>query len=216
MVGAGWEGEVYRVVEVGTGIERAAKLFFPHRNIGHRTSRSYAKKLYKLRHCSMLIHYQTEEVFTFRGIDVVALISEYVEGEMLSDFVKQLPRRRLHPFEALHFLYALSLGMEEVHRANEYHGDLHSDNIIVSRYGLRFDLKLLDLFHLGGSKVNNRRVDVCDVIRMFYDVLGGAPAYAKHPEAVKYICSGLKTSLILDKFPTMSRLRRHLEEMAWQ
>jgi hypothetical protein len=51
---------------------------------------------------------------------------------------------------------------------------------------------------------------------MFYEVLGGARAYAGHPPAVKYICCGLKSGLILDKFPTMSRLRRHLEEMTWE
>lgn len=32
-LGAGWEGEVYRIRELNTGIERAAKLFFPDRNI---------------------------------------------------------------------------------------------------------------------------------------------------------------------------------------
>ena len=32
-LGDGWEGEVYKVRENKTKIERAAKLFFPHRNI---------------------------------------------------------------------------------------------------------------------------------------------------------------------------------------
>jgi hypothetical protein len=36
-LGAGWEGEVYRVVEVPTGISRAAKLFYPRRNPFNRT-----------------------------------------------------------------------------------------------------------------------------------------------------------------------------------
>ncbi|MFV2067521.1 MAG: hypothetical protein ACC645_11120, partial [Pirellulales bacterium] len=31
-LGAGWEGEVYMLREMPTGIERAAKFFFPHRN----------------------------------------------------------------------------------------------------------------------------------------------------------------------------------------
>ena len=40
-LGAGWEGEVYKVGEIHTGIERAAKLFFPQRNLRDRTSKIY-------------------------------------------------------------------------------------------------------------------------------------------------------------------------------
>ena len=56
-LGAGWEGEVYKVGEIHTGIERAAKLFFPQRNLRDRTSKIYAQKLHKLRQCSLLIQY---------------------------------------------------------------------------------------------------------------------------------------------------------------
>ena len=31
-LGEGWEGEVYLIKELSTGIEKAAKFFFPHRN----------------------------------------------------------------------------------------------------------------------------------------------------------------------------------------
>jgi len=62
-LGAGWEGEVYRIREKNTGIERAAKLFFPHRNIRNRTAKNYARKLHKLRDCPIVIHYHTETSF---------------------------------------------------------------------------------------------------------------------------------------------------------
>ncbi len=214
-LGSGWEGEVYRVAELRTGIERAAKLFYPHRNIGNRTSKLYAKKLHKLRHCSLLIQYHTEEIITSRKTPITVLISEYVEGDLLSIFLRRLPGRRLAPFEALHFLYALAKGMEQVHLANEYHGDIHSDNIIVNRYGLRFDLKLMDLFNLDAPKIENKRSDICDVIRVFHESLGGAKYYARQPKAVKYICCGLKNGLILERFRTMSQLCKHLETMTW-
>lgn len=214
-LGSGWEGEVYRVVETRTGIERAAKLFYPHRNIGNRTSKLYAKKLHKLRHCPLLIQYYTEEIITFRREQITVLISEYVEGDLLSTFLDRLPGKRLRAFEAVHLLYALAQGMEQVHLANEYHGDIHTDNVIVRRSGLEFDLKLMDLFHLDAPKVENRRADICDVIRLFYDALGGSRHYARQPKAVKYICCGLRTSLILERFRTMSQLRRHLETMTW-
>lgn len=56
-LGEGWEGEVYLVEELGTGIARAAKLFFPQRNPNDRTARFYARKLHKLRQCPILIQY---------------------------------------------------------------------------------------------------------------------------------------------------------------
>ncbi|UCE17848.1 MAG: protein kinase [Gemmatimonadota bacterium] len=214
-LGSGWEGEVYKIREMRTGIDRAAKLFFPQRNIGNRTAKRYAKKLHKLRHCSILIQYHTEELIRYRKVPVTVLVSEYVEGELLSDFLKRHPGHRLQPFEALHLLHSLTKGMEEIHLHNEYHGDLHLDNIIVRRFGLAFDLKLIDLFHWEGSKSENRQTDICFLIRVFYDTLGGARHYQRHPEAVKYICSGLKQSIILKKFRTMTQLRKHLETMEW-
>ena len=214
-LGAGYEGEVYRVAEVRTGIERAAKLFFPQRNPNGRTSRNYAKKLHKLRHCDILIQYQTEELLTLRGQTIIAMISEYVDGPVLDDLLVRQPGKRLAPFEALHLLHTLVKGMEPIHQAGEYHGDLHAGNIIVARHGLRFELKLIDFFHWDAPKVDNRRADVCDAIRLFYDALGGAKTYARQPKAVKAICCGLKRSLILKKFRTMTQLRKHLETMQW-
>jgi serine/threonine protein kinase len=215
LLGSGWEGEVYKIVEVRTGIERAAKLFFPQRNPRGRTARRYAKKLHKLRHCPVIIKYHTEETFSFRGMPIMALISEYVEGELLSDLLKALPGRRLSPFEAVHLLYALVRGIEQIHQQGEYHGDLHLANIIVSRYGLTFDIKLLDLYHWEAPRRENKQQDIVDLIRVFYECLGGARHYARQPEAVKYIISGLKRSLILRKFRSMGQLRKHLETMQW-
>ena len=63
-LGVGWESEVFKVKEIPTNIERAAKFFFPHRNHKDRVSKFYAKKLYKLRMCDVLIQYHTHETIT--------------------------------------------------------------------------------------------------------------------------------------------------------
>lgn len=214
-LGAGWEGEVYRVVEKRTGIERTAKLFYPQRNPNGRTSKLYAKRLHRLRHCPIIIQYHTEEYIIVRRMPITVLISEYVEGDILSHFLRRMPGGRLTPFEGLHLLYALGKGVERIHIAGDYHGDIHADNIIVTRYGLAFDLKLVDLFHVEATKAENKREDICNAIRLFHEVLGGAARYSRHPAAVKYICCGLKTSLILQRFRTMSLLCEHLESMEW-
>lgn len=214
-LGDGWEGEVYKVREIKTKIERAAKLFFPHRNLQEKSTKAYAQKLHKLRECSVLIHYHTQETITFKKSPLVVLISEYIEGILLSEFVKFFPGNRLTPYTALHLLYALSKGLEEVHLMKEYHGDLHLDNIIVQSFGLEFNLKLLDLFHWQAPKRENMQDDVVGLIRVFYESMGGAKFYPKHPEVIKYICCGLKRNLILKKFKTISQLKRHLEELEW-
>lgn len=214
-LGSGWEGEVYKVVEIRTGIERTAKLFYPHRNEKNRTLRRYAQKLHKLRKCPILIKYATEEVFRYRRTVVSFLVSEYVGGDLLVDFLNTRPGKRLTPFEALHLLYNLTKGIESIHQMNEYHGDLHMENIIVGKFGLEFDLKLIDLFHWDFPKRENRQDDICDLVRIFYDCMGGAKFYPRQPPAVKYICCGLRRSLILKKFKTVSQLRKHIETMDW-
>jgi len=111
-IGTGWEGEVYLLRECATGIERAAKFWYPHRNRRNQASRFYAKKLHKLRHCPILIQYHTQETITCQDQPVRFLVSEYVEGELLSDFVARQPGKRMPVFQALHLLHALAAGIE--------------------------------------------------------------------------------------------------------
>lgn len=215
LLGAGWESEVYLVKEIATGIERTAKFFFPQRNPRDRALKFYARKLHKLRKCPIIIQYSTQDTFTFQRIPISFLVSEFVEGELLSEYLKRQPGKRLMPFQALHLLYALARGMECIHSVGDYHGDLHTENIIVQRVGLEYELKLLDMFHWGAPSAENIRDDVIDLIRIFYDALGGSKHYAKLPPEIKNICCGLKRSLITRKFRSAGKLRLYLESMRW-
>ncbi|MDH3644488.1 MAG: protein kinase, partial [Gammaproteobacteria bacterium] len=213
LLGVGWESEVYLIREVATGIERAAKLFFPHRNLGNKVARKTAEKLHKLRDCGALIQYVNQETITFRKQPVTVLISEYVEGELLSDFIARQPGKRLHHFEALHLLHALAAALEPVHEHREYHGDLHAGNVIIRRLGLGFDIKLIDLYHHQQRRVWSIQEDVFDAIKLFYDAIGGRRFYARQSPEVKGICRGLKHTLIAERFRNAGRLRRHLETL---
>ncbi len=115
LLGKGWEGEVYLVRECNTGIERAAKFFYPKRNKHGRTSRFYAKKLHKLKNCKMLIQYHFQDEVLLREGLVHYLISEYISGDLLSEYIDVQKGKRLQPFDALHLLYALVCGIEEIH-----------------------------------------------------------------------------------------------------
>lgn len=214
-LGSGWEGEVYKIFEVKTGIEKAAKLFFPQRNLRNKAANKYAQKLHKLRQCSLLIQYHTQEEILYKKVPVTVLISEYVEGILLSEFLLNFRGKKLDSYKALHLLYALAKGIEEIHLRNEYHGDLHTDNIIVNKFGLNFGLKVLDLFHYGNPKPEFLKDDLMSLIEIFHEVLGGRKYYSKHPQAIKHICCGLKKSIVVKKFKTVSQLREHLEVLDW-
>ncbi|MEM8984907.1 MAG: protein kinase [Pseudomonadota bacterium] len=215
LLGGGWEGEVYLVRERITGIERAVKLFYPERNPKNRVATQYATKLHRLRHCEALIQYLGQEIIRLRGQDITMLVSEFVEGKMLSAYLDKQPGKRMPVFEALHFTHALASAVAPMHRLREYHGDLHSDNIMMLRRGLGFEIKLLDLFNLGSASKRNIQTDVCDIVRMLYDALGGRPQYARQRPEIKAVICGLKRSLIVRKFPNAEHLKLHLENIEW-
>src|SRR5690606_22354641 len=106
--------------------------------------------------------------------------------------------------------------IEQIHLMNEYHGDLHAQNVIVNHFGLNFKLKLVDFYNWSSSAASEcRQDDICSAIRIFYECIGGKKRYAKQPQTVKDICCGLKPSLILKKFRNASQLRKYLEVVEW-
>lgn len=215
LLGAGWEGEVYRVIDQRTGAPRAMKLFFDQRNVRDRAVNSYARKLEKLRGCRLIIHYHHAETLRIRRRQVSALISEFVEGVLLRKYVRSHFGRRLPLFEALHILYGLAGGLVEIHERGEYHGDLHPENILIRRRGVHFDLKVIDFYDQPGAKRDNMREDVLDVIKLFHAMLGGKSTYADQPPEVKAICKGLKRSLVVRQFPSAAHLVRYLDQFEW-
>lgn len=214
-LGSGWEGEVYLVEEVETKIHRAIKFFYPKRNPKNRVVRHYAKKLHHLRSCPVLIQYMSQDIMYFDGIPIAYLISEFVEGARLDQFLKKQKGNRLPPFASIHLLYSLVRGLESIHRLKEYHGDLHTENIIVISFGLNFEIKLLDMFHWGTATNAHYQDDLHNAIKIFHEVLGGKKAYSSMPMVVKDICLGLRKDLIVKKFRSISGLREHLETFSW-
>lgn len=213
-LGHGWEGEVYKVEEVTTGILRAAKLFYKHRylkkNLPHV---AYAKKLFTLRDCDIVIQYHHQDTITLKKEAVDFLVSDFADGYILSQFVKRQPRKRLLPFEALHLFYALVQGVEQIHFLGEYHGDIHTDNIIVKRKGLTFDVNLIDLLHAGKPSKAKIQQDVYQLIDVLFDMLGGAKHYSSLPRHIKKIILGRKSSLIAKQFKNAGQLRLFLENL---
>ncbi|NIM01181.1 MAG: protein kinase [Acidobacteria bacterium] len=215
LLGRGWEGEAYQVTEVKTGVQRAAKVFYPQRNRGDRALRAYARKLEKLSGCSALIRYHHTDSFRRSGQPISFVLSELVRGEILEDFVKRQRGGRLTGFEALHLLRAVARGVAQIHQFGEYHGDLHDRNVLVRRRGIHFEVKLLDLSSDKSSTRHRQQDDVIDLAGLLYGMVGGRKWYARQPPEIKTICRGMKHSLILDRFHTSSDLVVHLDGFGW-
>ena len=214
-LGSGWEGEVYAIVERNTGIRRAAKFYYPHRDPMGKAAIAYARKLDALRHCPILMQYHHQEISYVKRKKVMVVISELVEGKKLSEFLASQPERRLSTFEALHVLYVLAKGISPIHARGEYHGDIHDDNIMIRRQGVGFEVKLLDFFDLGRPTRSKIHKDVLNLIQVFHIITGGREHYSSQPPVVKNIIRGLKDSLILARFQSAGDIAAHLESLTW-
>ena len=214
-LGSGWEGEVYAIAERATGIRRAAKFYYPHRDPMGKSAIAYARKLDALRHCPILMQYHHQEIAYVRKRKVVVVISELVEGRKLSEFLAAQSDGRLSTFEALHVLYALAKGISPIHARGEYHGDIHDDNIMIRRQGINFEVKLLDFFDLGRPTRGKIHKDVLNLVEVFHQIVGGRDRYGAQPKVVKDIIRGLKDTLILQRFTSAGDIQRHLENLQW-
>src|SRR5687767_1671095 len=215
-LGSGWEGEVYAIIERTTGIRRAAKFYYPHRDPMGKAAIIYARKLDALRHCPILMQYHHQETVTVQKRRVMVVISELVEGRKLSEFLADQPNHQLSSFEALHVLYALVKGIAPIHARGEYHGDIHDDNIMIRRQGVTFEVKLLDFFDLGKPTRQKIHKDVLNLVQVFHTITGGRRCYPQQPKVVKNIIRGLKDSLILERFQSAGDIQRHLETLEWR
>jgi serine/threonine protein kinase len=215
VLGSGWEGEVYAIVERATGIRRAAKFYYPHRDPLGKAAISYARKLDALRHCPILMQYHHQEQAYVRRRKVTVVISELVEGQKLAEFLGAQPTQRLSTFEAMHVLYVLAKGIAPIHARGEYHGDIHDHNVMIRRQGIGFEVKLLDFFDLGRPTKSKIYKDVLNLVEVFHTIVGGRKHYARQPKVVKDIIRGLKDSLILERFQSAGDIQRHLENLQW-
>lgn len=215
LLGSGWEGEVYLTREKGTGIERTAKFFYPKRNQNNKCAMMYAKKLHKLRETPNIIRYHNQERVMIDDAPVTALISEYVDGEQLSEFVARHRGKKLELYMALHVFYHVVIGLERIHDSGEYHGDLHSDNIMLKQKGIGFQIKFLDFYNWGASLSEMKKGDIVDLVRLFYEMLGGQKTYSQQPYFVKDIICGNKTHLILRKYKSVADVKRKIDQIEW-
>ncbi len=216
VLGRGWEGIVYKVEERQTGIIRAAKIFYNRPTIRKDWLRRYARKLFTLRHCSIVMQYHHRDVARVGGETTEIMVSDFIDGIKLSDYIARQPGKRMPEFEALHLLHTITSGVEQIHNLREYHGDIHSDNLIVQRHGLGFTVGLIDFFDVGRSTRSKIQADVYDLINVLFECIGGQARYARASKTIKSIIRGRKQSLLRQRYKNAGELRIALENLEWE
>jgi len=214
-LGGGWEGEVYKIEERRTGIIRAAKLFYRRDGLRREPLLRYARKLYQLRECPIIVQYHHRGTVRIGKKQVDFLVSDFADGELLSSYIARQKGNKLTEFEALHLFYALALGVEQIHFRGEYHGDIHSDNIMVKRRGLGFDIYLVDFFDLGRATKQRIQEDIYDMIAVLYELIGEGNGYRKCGDQLHQIICNRRHDLIRKKFKNAGDVRIFLENMGW-
>lgn len=213
-IGQGWEGELYLIKEIDTQIERVAKFFYPRRNPKNITVRNYAKKLHRLRECPSLIKYIARDVVEVHDKEVTYLLSDYIEGFTLDTYIASYHYHGIGFYEALHIFYALVQAVEEIHLQKESHGDLHTENVIIQKVGLKVRLKLIDVFIQPKNNTSIQQ-DIYDLCFLLYEIIGGSKTYKDQPKIIKSIVCGNKRGLISKKFKNATHLKNYLENNQW-
>ncbi len=209
------DGELYRLTEKATGIERTAKFFYQDHLSKNAKATIYAQKLHKLRNCKILMHYRTQETVSIAGIPVSFVVWDQISGTQLEDFVAQQKNGRLSLFEALHLLHAVASGLDAIHSMQEYHGNIAAENIIVNRKGIGFQVKLINMSLEDRPVSRSIFEDVVNLVKIFANVVMPPRHSAKIPNGVKLLYSNLKTARISERFKNAGALKKHLETMLW-
>ena len=144
-----------------------------------------------------------------------------IPGELEGERYKKSPEivkaamKRMPVFEALQLLHSLAMGMEQIHLLGEYHADIHSENIMVKRRGLGFEVSLIDFFDLGRATRERIQNDVYQMIHLFYHLLGGAAMYWKIPQSARGLIRGRRYDLIAQRYRNAGQLRIAMENLEW-
>lgn len=216
ILGSGYEGEVYKIRERATDIHRAAKFFFPRRNIGNLSLKNYAKKLHRLSECPILIHYNTTEFVQYKGQKLPYLVSDFIDGILLSEFITRFPGKRLPYFHALHLFFELLQGLALIHEKRSFHGDIHTDNVMIHSFGIKHKMKLIDFHDIGVDKRKKMKQDIHDVIYLFHEILGGDKHYKNHPDEIKYILCGKRRNIMDQRFKNMRSLKNFVQDFRFK
>lgn len=157
-LGAGWEGEVYRVREQFSQGERVLKLFDPASYRSKQMS-DYCPKLEQLSAVSGIIRFY--HAGYWEAHDCYYLVMQYVEGRPLQRIIS---RRPLPLFRSLRIVRDLLRIVRACHSLDCCVGDIHSDNIIITANDRLYIIDVDLGSQLTRKTASDDRIAVCKLL----------------------------------------------------
>lgn len=208
-LGSGWEGNVYRVRR---GRRRQVLKCYRRRPGVQESVEEQVRHLGELRGCSSVPALEHRFQLVQRSAEWPSVVLTYLPGISLAQWHAQQSSstRGVHT-QRLVFL-ALLKALKRLHDRGSYHGDLHDENVLISRRGRGFQVSLIDPFPQEGPVQALQEQDLVDAVRLFGWLLGGAQAYATHPAWVRRILAGLQARHILARYASVTDLLAQLRQ----
>ncbi|MBI4161734.1 MAG: protein kinase [Acidobacteria bacterium] len=90
-----------------------------------------AHRMVRLFHQNIVQHYGVGQM-VISGFSIPFLITEYVDGPSLAEFLADHGRRRVGLFEALGYFSGIAQALAFAHSRGYAHGDVHRDNVLLA------------------------------------------------------------------------------------
>jgi serine/threonine protein kinase len=134
-----------------------------------------AHKMVRLSHPFIVQHFGVGQMM-ISGFSLPFLITEYVEGPSLAEFLADHGRQRVGLFEALRYFADIAQAIGFAHSRGYAHGDVHRDNVLLATGKLaktrRYVAKLNDFFPTSRRELRSaRRADVRETGLLLYEML---------------------------------------------
>ncbi len=170
LIGEGGMASVYAALDEKLNRQVAIKIL--HQHLG-RNADLRERFLLEARVLSTFDHPNIIKVFDFSGLDSEQLwmVTEILHGVDLAEYVKRLPKLRLHPVVASLIVREVCRALQEVHKVKIVHRDIKPENIMLLDNG---HIRLMDF---GIAKINRENATQTGTFM-------GSPSYMS-PEQIR-------------------------------
>lgn len=172
-IGIGVHGVAYLARDRFIHTDRVLK--FPLNLESVREMAWLAHRMVRLSHPFIVQHFGVGQMM-LSGLSLPFLITEYVEGPSLEEFLAARGRKRTGLFEALTYFADIAQAIAFAHSRGYAHGDVHRDNVLLAVdhkiKDRRYVAKLNDFFPTPRRELRAaRRADVRETGLLLYEML---------------------------------------------
>lgn len=210
-LGGGVEGHAFRVVCRQSGQLGTLKVYAGGGAVSLRTAHWQAKRLRSVADVVGVPRARDLFVESCGETQLACLVTDYARGQSLQASLDASSRKVFRARRAVRVTYSVARVVAELHARRAYHGDIHTENVVLSRSSDR--VQLIDFYRRPGTLAALQREDIRDTVGLLFRCVGGKARYPSAPKYVKQICGGMRRDVIHRRYPTARRLAEALGEL---